>query len=61
VWDRLRSVVPTWRAAFKNPRMFANIEETYKRFEAWRERHAPGSNAAMRTMMSQMISKSKSV
>jgi hypothetical protein len=59
VWDRLRSVVPAWRAAFKNPRMFANIEEAFKRFEAWREKYAPGSNAAMRTMMSQMVSKSK--
>ena len=61
VWDRLRSVVPTWRAAFKNPKMFANIEETYKRFEAWREKLAPGSNTAMRNMMSQMVSKGKAV
>jgi hypothetical protein len=61
VWDRLRNVVPTWRAAFKNPRMFANIEETYKRFETWREKHAPGSNAAMRSMMSQLASKSKAL
>jgi len=60
VWDRMRAIVPTWRAAFKNPRLFANIEETYKRLEAWREKHAPGSSAAMRNMMAQVLPKVKS-
>jgi len=59
VWDRMRTIVPTWRAAFKNPRLFANIEETYKRLETWREKHAPGSSAAMRNMMAQTLSKPK--
>src|SRR5690242_21944761 len=54
VWDRMRGIVPVWRAAFKNPKLFANIEETYHRLESWREKHAPGSSAAMRAMMSQM-------
>jgi hypothetical protein len=61
VWDRVRGVIPAWRAAFKNPRMFSNIEETYKRLEAWREKQAPGANAAMRSMMSQGKPKSKSL
>jgi hypothetical protein len=55
VWDRMRPIVPTWRAAFKNPRLFANIEETSERLEKWREKRAPGSTAAMRQMMSQKI------
>jgi len=38
----MRTIVPIWRAAFKNPRLFANIEETYKRLEAWREKHCAG-------------------
>jgi len=59
VWDRMRSVVPTWRAAFKNPALFAGIEETCKRLEAWREKRAPGSNAAMRQMMEQARGKLK--
>jgi hypothetical protein len=59
VWDRMRTIVPIWRAAFKNPRLFANIEETYKRLETWREKHAPGSSAAMRNMMAQIMSKPK--
>src|ERR1700740_1676866 len=59
VWDRLRSVVPTWRAALKNPKIFSGIEETCKRLEAWRERRAPGSSVAMRQMMELSRSKMK--
>jgi hypothetical protein len=59
VWDRMRSIVPTWRAAFKNPLLFSNIEETCKRLENWRERRAPGSTAAMRRMMEQNLAKVK--
>ena len=54
VWDRIRNVVPTWRAAFKNPTVFCNMENLCKRFETWREKRAPGSNNAMRQMMEQM-------
>src|SRR5262249_35900182 len=60
VWDRMRSIVPAWRAAFKNPYLFGNIEETCKRLETWREKRAPGSSAAMRQMMSQSRPKTKS-
>jgi hypothetical protein len=55
VWDRIRSIVPTWRAAFKNPTVFLNLEEACKRLEAWREKRAPGSNVAMRQMMQQVF------
>ena len=54
VWDRVRNIVPAWRAAFKNPTVFVNIEEVCKKLEAWREKRAPGSAAAMRQMMEQM-------
>jgi len=53
VWDRIRAIVPTWRAAYKNPLFFSNLEEACKRLEGWREKRAPGSNAAMRQMMLQ--------
>jgi hypothetical protein len=59
VWDRMRSIVPTWRAAFKNPHLFQNIEETCKRLETWREKRAPGSTAAMRQMMGEAKPKTK--
>lgn len=54
VWDRFRTVVPAWRAAFKNPHLFANLEQLAQRLEAWREKRAPGSTAAMRQFMEQM-------
>ena len=53
VWDRIRNIVPTWRAAYKNPMVFHNLEEACKRLEAWREKRAPGANTAMRQMMQQ--------
>ncbi|MGC1902270.1 MAG: hypothetical protein WA715_00450 [Candidatus Acidiferrum sp.] len=59
VWDRMRNIVPMWRTAFKNPLMFSNIESTCKRLEDWREKRAPGSTAAMRTVMAQKSPKSK--
>src|SRR5271167_5243917 len=59
VWDRMRAVVPIWRAAFKNPLLFSNIEETCKRLEAWREKRAPGSSAAMRQMLGENKPKGK--
>jgi hypothetical protein len=60
VWDRIRNIVPTWRAAFKNPLLFQNLEETCERLEAWREKKAPGSSAAMREMMKQLRPKANS-
>ena len=59
VWDRMRSIVPTWRAAFKNPLLFGALEEACARLEAWRERRAPGSTAAMRQMMEGSRTKTK--
>jgi len=54
VWEHIRPIVPAWRAAFKNPHTFAPLEELYKRLEAWQEKRAPGSIAAMRQMIEQM-------
>lgn len=54
VWERIRPIVPAWRAAMKNPHVLAPLEELYKRLEVWQEKRAPGSIAAMRQMMEQM-------
>ena len=59
VWERMRSIVPAWRAAFKNPLLFSAIEEACVRLEAWREKRAPGSTAAMRQVMEQSRAKAK--
>jgi hypothetical protein len=61
VWDRMHSIVPTWRAAFKNPHLFESIEATCKRLEIWREKRAPGSSVAMKNMMEQTRLKAKNV
>jgi hypothetical protein len=34
--------------------MLSNLEEHCKRFEAWREKRAPGTNQAIRDMFAQM-------
>lgn len=60
VWDRIRNIVPTWRSAFKNPTLFLHMEDTCKRLEQWRDKRAPGSNAAMRHMMEQLRVKPQS-
>src|ERR1700746_3024847 len=41
VWDRMRTIVPTWRAAFKNPHLFQNNKEICKSVEASREKIHP--------------------
>jgi hypothetical protein len=55
VWDRMRCIVPTWRAAFKNPHLFSAIEEACKARSLARKarpglhrRHAPGDGAEPR-------------
>jgi hypothetical protein len=54
VWERLKPVIVQWRAAFKNPHNFSNLEQHVNRYEAWREKRAPGANDHMRQMMAQM-------
>jgi hypothetical protein len=57
VWDRMRTIVPTWRVAFKNPFLFSAIENACSRLESWREKRAPGSSSMMRQMMEQLRDK----
>jgi hypothetical protein len=54
VWEFVRPIIPVWRAAFKDPQVFGNLEQVAKDMEAWREERAPGSIEAMRQMMAQM-------
>ena len=54
VWERMKPVIGEWRTLFKNPHMLESLEEQCKRFEAWREKRAPGTNQAMREMFAQM-------
>ena len=54
VWERVKPLVPAMRAMFKNPNYHRNLEEHVNRFDAWREKKAPGSTEAMRQMMASM-------
>jgi tRNA-dihydrouridine synthase len=51
VWEKIKNVVPTWRAAFGNPTIFQELEKYCQRLEAWREKRAPGSVEKTRQMM----------
>lgn len=57
VWECIRPVAAGWRALFKNPHVLSKLEEHCTRYEAWREKRAPGSNAATRQMLAEMLAK----
>ncbi|MFZ3217017.1 MAG: hypothetical protein WA192_13250 [Candidatus Acidiferrales bacterium] len=59
VWERVKPIIGAWRAAFKNPFLYAPLEEHCKRLEAWREKRAPGSTEAMRQLMATMRERAK--
>jgi hypothetical protein len=43
VWEKVKTVIAAQREAMKNPTILVQLENFAKRFEAWRERTAPGS------------------
>ena len=54
VWEQVKPVVGAWRAMFCLPKFLSNLEQHCQRLEAWREKHNPGSNDALRKAFSQM-------
>ena len=60
IWEQIKTVLPKFREQFHDPNMLGNMEKAAKRFEAWSEKRAPGSIAAMREMMKQERAKSQS-
>jgi hypothetical protein len=54
VWQQLKPVAGEFRKIFSNPKFLANLEEQCKRLEAWRDKHAPGSNEAIRKFQEQI-------
>ena len=57
VWELLKPVVPQFREQFKDPTMLVNLEKAAQRYEAWKERRAPGNIAMMRQWMTQARNK----
>ena len=60
IWEQLKTVVPQFRQAFKDPNLLGNLEKAAKRFEEWSEQRSPGHVAAMREYMQQERAKAKS-
>jgi hypothetical protein len=58
VWEMLKPAVLEARQRFADPTMLANLEKAAQRFEAWKEKQAPGHIAAMRKFMQQSRSQS---
>ena len=54
VWELLKTVVPQARERFADKQMLIHLERAAQRYEAWKERRAPGHVAAMRQFMQQM-------
>lgn len=57
VWECIKPIASAWRTLLKNPHAWEKLEEHCTRLEAWREKRAPGSNAATRQMLAQMLTK----
>ena len=60
VWEMLKPVAPQFREQFKDPTMLSNLEKAAQRYEAWKERRAPGNIAVMRQWMKQEQNKAAS-
>jgi hypothetical protein len=54
VWDRIKPIIAQCREKFVAKDFLINLEQAATRFEAWREKRAPGHLAAMRQFMKQM-------
>jgi hypothetical protein len=59
VWEQVKPVLVAWRTMFGSQKVFANMEEHCKRLEAWREKHSPGSNEAMRKLRAEMMQRAQ--
>ncbi len=54
VYERVKGILPQARERFVDPQFLAHLEKAALRYEAWKERRAPGHIAAMREWMRQM-------
>jgi hypothetical protein len=60
VWEKMKPIATTLRTRSKNPHQFGQLEEQAKRFEAWREKRAPGSVETSRAQMAAMVQQAAS-
>jgi hypothetical protein len=55
VWQCLKPIVGALRARSKNPHQYSQLEQHATRFEAWREKRAPGSVEASWAQIAAML------
>jgi len=53
VFERVRGILPQIRQQWVDPTFLTNLEKVSQRFEAWKEKRAPGHITAMRQFMKQ--------
>jgi hypothetical protein len=54
VWETLKPIVPEMRKRFVDKDVLIHLEKVAQRYEAWKERRAPGHIDAMRQFMQQL-------
>jgi hypothetical protein len=54
IFQQVKPVLAGWREMFASQKFLGNLEAYCTRLEAWREKRSPGSNAAIRKVISQM-------
>lgn len=55
VFQQVKPVLGGWREMFASKKFLGNLETHCTRLEAWREMTSPGSNAAIRKVIAQMV------
>src|SRR2546421_9001114 len=48
VWEQVKPALGVWRAMFSTPNFLGNLVRHGTRLEAWREKHSPDYNVAIR-------------
>lgn len=61
VFQQVKPVLAGWREMFASKKFLGNLEAHCARFEAWREKTSPGSNAAIGKVIEQMNRAKQSV
>lgn len=61
VFQQVKPVLAGWREMFASKKFLGNLEAHCTRFEAWREKTSPGSNAAIGKVIEQMNQAKQSV
>ncbi|MGH9471002.1 MAG: DUF4760 domain-containing protein [Terriglobia bacterium] len=57
VWNKIRTLTPAWRAMWKNPLVWKNLETAGEKYEKWLNQHAPEALARRKEVMQALTAK----